>query len=562
MIINIENNMEAYIRGGNYKYSSTFNVIFSQLTSLSNHSAMIKSFMDVLRPSRTIFILVNSGGSLQTPERNNNFSLTLSSLFVYPALIAVPEIHKHPVCDPDRSTITYLCNGYCKSYPTQISGSLTLSNFDLIHRSLFTNANGKVIPTVVADLFGYTIRIVHENRPVSACLMLVKSLNSTCSSDIMMPLVFGKVHNASILLIKQNPGQLTRYKVKEHYSTIEHISYLVSFSDSNIPLSTINQLQFERFDSNVLLYCKRKLKHGFASENPNSSSVHGAIWYKPFSFPIWCCIFSTFIILPIYFKLESAVSKGSVGIFNLISSTFGHDYWLVKRYIFLPCSVAFLLVVYANRLLSDVTIVDTINVIKTLRELLDLGFKIVWVEKMSSGTPQEFYHFDFKIRGLLERMNDSFVNVPNAIYLPQIMPMFSDENQKLALSHSRYRSQTMLKYMTEKIQRPGRSYNCFMVDETIQFKLYSWRVNVPNSYWFRKTLNRLVDSGLYNQWDKWSTWGHLLRLKQLDGFNFENGNPEYIQFSNIIAIYFAFMGMNLVGTILFCIEILWSRYKL
>ncbi|CAL8121146.1 unnamed protein product [Orchesella dallaii] len=555
----ITNNTRQFIvPQGNYRFSNTFNVIISPWSSSENYNTRIKLFMDTLSPTRSIFFfttILNHTDTSLTTTSIDNFTWNPSSLIFYPVLTAVLSINMKSQCDLNLTVITYLCNGYCKHQPRQNSDTFSLAKFNQIRDSLYKNGNGKIIPSLVVDVFRYT-----DHKPSSksdTCLNFVKSLNSTCRSDIMISLVFGSVYNATMFLIKQTPDQLLRYQVTEHYSTMEHISNWVSFGDSNVPFSTLNQLQFEVFDSNALFYCKRR------KQKPRvtlGNTVRLFIWHRPFKFGVWLSIAGILVCAAIYLRMDTTFAE-TIGMLRIFSSALGHERWKIKKTIFLPCSIAFLLLVYANRLLSNVTIVETKGEITSLRKLLDFGFKIVWIDKFSSESPHDFYHFDFKLYGLLDRINDTFYSVPNITRISDVVAVFSYGDQKLALSYSKSRSEMMLKYLTQKTRLTDPSFECFKVDETIRLKMYSWRVNTQNGYWFRKTLSRLVTSGIYVQWDKWSTWGHLMRSKQLDGFDVVNHIPEYIQLPNFIVILLVLSGIHVISIMLLCVEIARYRYK-
>jgi len=91
-------------------------------------------------------------------------------------------------------------------------------------------------------------------------------------------------------------------------------------------------------------------------------------------------------------------------------------------------------------------------------------------------------------------------------------------------------------------------------------QLQNCKINTENRYWILKAIGRIRQSGLFYQWDKWSTWSYSLLLKQLGNPYSESLNPDYIDAEKLFAIFVIWRCLLLISLIVFSIEVVSKRF--
>jgi len=297
-----------------------------------------------------------------------------------------------------------------------------------------------------------------------------------------------------------------------------------------------------------VFYCDRGKHHG------NTKYVKFSVWHNPFRPKVWSSLLFGLVLITISFKLDQNVENVCLALLKLLSSSFGHESWDQGRYMCLVCGIAFLSVIYSNSLLSLITVVIPEEGLKTLKQLLDLGFKIVFLVKVSVASPQEVFEIDFKIHGLSDLLPDAFY-FSNETMMAGIVQIMAKEGDKLAATHETSMSNFILKNIGHDIRRMDPNFRCFKLEQTLSQKMYFWKYNTENSFWMKITQQRLVESGLYQVWDKWSMWGHLLGLKLLNEDATEILAPEYIDAAKFFSILILGIVVLLISSIVFFTEI-------
>jgi len=386
-----------------------------------------------------------------------------------------------------------------------------------------------------------------------ACLHRVKRLQPECASFIMSLLHLGIVHNATLFIYEQRQDKISEFQVGVPYTSNEYIATpSIIFTQIDFLRSSLDQLHFDKFDSTTVFYCDRR-------EHNNQSSlflkVDYSVWLEPFSVKVWFYLILTLLALSLWLKMVGKKLACGANLFlKFYGSVWGHEAWEVRRYIFLVCGTSFLTVLYANSLLSNVTMVESFEPLKTLKELLDVGFKIIWPLKLRKSSPQHTFGFEFKRLGLSQRLNESFYVEPNAVTGPQVANLMAKRKSKLAAIHATSIAQVTLTNLKYIMQQVDKSLKCYRLEQTLDQTLQNWKINTESRYWMKRTLGRIIESGLSVQWDKWSEWGNLLRKKLLR-INFEvAAEPSYINIPKVLPVILLWCVLLAISLILFGFE--------
>jgi len=534
--------------GGTYKYSNTFNVIIGPIlySSRSSYadvvSETIHTFKDAVIPSRSIFIFFQILHQL----------MDTSMLPVFPALKVVLHLPFYLESFLDEISVSFICRGYCKMPPVPIRNSFLLQRYSKslvdIHSSPFKNSNGKVIPSLAEDIFGYTLTpyLGLENQGV--CLALVKRLQGHCRTDIMTFLTVGQTLNATMFLYRVANIGLALHQADRVSTYIDHVVFAASPGLSNYPRSLMSQLLFNKFGSTCLQYCDKNGHDRF--------HVGYMVWYEPLSSDIWKYIVAVFISIWIVLLLDPKVKNAVTATPMFIISALGQGNWHPRRYLVIASGLTYLYFMYENSLLSIITVVSPPKVLETLRELLDAGFKIIWLVKLAPGIqPFTYYDIEFQINKLLPRVNDSFFMLENVTQMHEIVETMETSKQKLAMTNEISLADYILKDARNELLSKWPSVQCFTLKQTLNRRAFFWKVNTENSYWIQKILMKIVESGLSIQWDEWSNWSAAKRFRVPSAAPATGLQPDYIVLDKILAVMVAWSVLLLMSVIMFCWEI-------
>ncbi|CAL8121140.1 unnamed protein product [Orchesella dallaii] len=235
----------------------------------------------------------------------------------------------------------------------------------------------------------------------------------------------------------------------------------------------------------------------------------------------------------------------------------GHENLEIKRYILLVVVIAFLLSLYGNSLLSNITVVPAPEGLKTIKELFDSGFKIFFLGELAGLTVKEIFEFEFKLHNLLEYLQGGFYPV-NATNIRDLVPLMAERSKKLAMPYAAADADLVLRDLTNKLRLIDPTFFCFKLHQTMLPKMLTWKIHTENIFWVKKTLRKLVESGLFSQWDKWSTWRHFLTLKLLEVSTDNFQDPDYIDFGRFCAMMSFWLGMLILSLIVFFCETFWE----
>ncbi|CAL8121132.1 unnamed protein product [Orchesella dallaii] len=560
MLLRIEN---ITINPGIYRYSDTFNVIISSLSHSEPSTYAVKAvykFMEIIDPSRSLFLFVtlDSGDILVRKRYVHELSFNISSLTpIFPALKAIISIPSTTICYKiiQKTTVTIICNSYCKTDLVSIQNSNLFSlHFFSLHRLLFYNANSKVLPGLAKDIFDYAGAAV---RIPKICLLIVKSLKPACRADIMSLLIVAEQHNITLKLRRTKSQLLALHQILANYTTLEHIAYASYLILKAPPASLTNQLVLESYDKTAFFYCENNKR------NTTGGGWEVSVWYAPFSLRVWASICVTFICVGFFIQVDQRSVQNFLSIFQLLASALGHQNWEIKRYTTVILAIAFLFSVYGNCLLSIVSVVLPPQGIKTVKELLDSNYKILVKPTQFTLPAKEIFEFDFKLQHISEYIDDTFHSV-NVTSNQELYFLMTSNGNKFAITSDLSYSELILEDMKYKVGLMNPASICFQLKQTMNPRRVFWKFNTENSFWAKRTQEKIVEAGLFSQWNRWSTWRYLLRLRQLSNSTEHHNKPEYIDIGRFQCILLVCVGLIGICAIALLIEIYFSwksRFK-
>ncbi|CAL8092235.1 unnamed protein product [Orchesella dallaii] len=529
-----------------YRHSNTYNVIISRLSN-ENPTQSVKdtvmAFINTVVPSKTLFLF--------TTKMKLNIPILLKTshtLPVFPALKAVLHISNKIV----SSLVILNCLGGYKCPPTSNLLEKDLE-FDFIHRSLHKNAYGSILHGLPES----TAPAKKLGKNVGKCRILIKYLDPNCPNDIMAFLTLAEVSNSTLFLHQKTPATIQRLELYKFITPVEHIVYAMFLNpERTVPLAYINQLHFDKYDSTSILYCEKGRKHLRKGKWFQKVSI----WFDPFTTGVWVGFKLTLVSILLCFYVDGKIGNFLFACINLISVVFGHGDWnRRRRYYFVANAIAFLFLLYGNSLLCNVTTISSPAGFSTLKELLEIGkYKIAWLPRAYKVPPQHYFDFDFKLIGWdHQRLNESFHYLPNSRGILELVPEMAEKrgNLKLAVIYPSSKSDVMLNGLTQLIKKFEPSSICFKVKQTLNPRLFSWTINMENQYWILKTLEQIVESGLFSQWRMRALWGSLWSRVFFHGSSsMQESLPNYIDLEEFKPILIIWLGLIVVSFAVFFFE--------
>ncbi|CAL8139154.1 unnamed protein product [Orchesella dallaii] len=537
---------------GVYRYSNQINVVISPLkvehiSPIMSAWITIEAFMFHVEPHNSVFLFVQVVDTNPTHDIVPNFN----QLSVFPALKAIVSFPSLSWCNSKGVNVTVICNGYCETTTTPIKDfELFRLGFYTLHKSLFSNANSKLVPSMVTDMYRILDRLGTKNIYL---LLSKKHLRKFAyRTEILAVLTIREFHNLSITISTTTYQILNQYQVTAPHTPVEHILFAAHFSSIQFPTPFIQQLRFNKFDTTSIIYCDQPIL-------TRSSSLKFTIWYNPFTFSMWMSFISVLVSTIVLFSVEFKIDNIVVGILKLVATLFRQEGLTRKRYIIIACGITFLSVLYENSLLSIMTIVPQPKGYANLKELLDGGFKIMFNANLPSTlTPRSMHGVDFNISNLFDRIDDSFIKIEKTSTISELVAAIQNIRKKLAMLQGTMNVDLTLSKFEQTLRVKKPNMHCYKLKQVLSPELHMSKINTENRFWISQTLHHIVQSGLFSYWDALSDWRHLLKFKKHDKQSEWSFNPDYINLSSILPILIVWSSMLALTTLIFCAEILSS----
>ncbi|CAL8130324.1 unnamed protein product [Orchesella dallaii] len=497
-----------------YRYSNTFDIILASLPesleAVAFHDVLM-TFIDIVVPSRSVF--ASSSNEVST------------------------------------SSAYYLCSGSRVFVPLPFPEFLLQAKsgtWTKLHRALTWNGNRELIRGFIFDSYGYLKSPKEQTR----CLQLVKSIHIYCASDIVTLLVLADTHNITVNLFNRDSPGIKQFEHLKHYTNYTTIVSKMSYETYPMPLSFMSAMHFQNFDAESIHYCTKgtRLSDGNTTD---LSTFTLTVWIEPFSLKIWAAIFSVIVTVAMIPRIETKFKDSLGNLLSLLANTFGHADSIQRKHILLVCSVAFLFSLHGNGLTSLVTVAPKPKLPKTIKELLNLKYKIMFPFPSKTRNFENQYGYDFEFLGLQDRIQDSFYNT---FYhtSTKVIDKLCKSSGWLAFTNILSNSKFCTALYSYDLRPCDKSFVCHTLEQTFLARQYVWTVRAEGRVWLLKTLMQTVESGLSDKWNEWSEWHGMLLYK---GLVTENSvTSDNIDFPKFYSAAFVLSLFACIGMVALCFE--------
>ncbi len=429
------------------------------------------------------------------------------------------------------------------------------------HRLKLRYRNGNKIAMVVFSFFPefFEPTLFGNNR--NACKdILFKSPSKAyfCGSSLMFPLHIGRVHNVSVeILHVRNRTELNMAKTQfdGQYILNNKSSQLQDGPNDNNGERTkflLQGLYFIQYSPEQLVYCQKKREH----DNLFKHSI--AYWIAPLYHDVVIFILLliiAFTFISRHFKMKFGFVI-SLGLFFRQSQPILFLHNNCRWFLIITFFGMFTCVIYENVITSTVLVPELPKVYKSIKEILDAGYKILWYARTTFFTPESYFGKSFESRGIpFYKVKQYFETVPShlkenvtthGIYLAQKFAL-------LVFTNSLNMWIRGIEQSLANVTVPGREgrldkYSCHAVPDIIASLPFFEDFHVVNRDWMLETLERIRESGLDNKWDSWSNWAYKFHMKyDMENIGSYRKTSSYIDMDNLYAVFLCWTGLSAIA---------------
>ncbi len=528
-------------------------VYWQDVQEIQSISSVYRIFYRKIFSEISMFFWLNNHLANQTLMFKTNAFLKLQP--VIPIIVGAPSL-----------------NFFAKQV-TEVSDkfSLNLSDVLNLNKKLLWNCKAKIIQGVVLvrlDTPAYFAKYLDDTY---ACLNFIawRSNNTVyCSSGLMSALYISQSHNITLnILDRTRPEQFTN--LWESANNVEYfLTRNVGPSDPiQLPNYETRAKMFSSVHEAYPVYCERNI----LKKEPNSDTL---IWIVAFTPELWLQIIVMFLLLSFLHKKRTQVRnrmeiKEIENImFVVVSSltlqpTFKHI--LTKgRLVALAIiwMALFICTIYGNSIVSVITVPPQPNILKSLPEALNLGFKFVWNPGYYFGaTYESFFRAEFKSLGVYHLINDSSIPGDWALFYTK---RFVDEKLMFALYDVNLIPHTKLFLRGAEVAlgKKGGAI-CYTIPDSVHKHFSIWEMRVSNRQWLLLTAARISESGLIEKWDEWANLAFLqnidedeIEIESLDELNLESA----IDFDKFVKPCVLLVTLSVISGIIFFLEVVASLF--
>ncbi|CAL8114704.1 unnamed protein product [Orchesella dallaii] len=535
---------------GIYRISDTFNVIIYHLRQQHDYVKQLKQITymnDFVVPSRTIFLFVNQYTGQKTLARSRELSNFSPELQVFAALKLILTLPQQNQCNRNETTVTVICAGYCTPTSwnfTDFEENYLVNSFYSLHRSLFWNGNRKVLPGLVSDTHSFIADTPKQNQGV--CLSASNRIDYKCKNGIMTMLTYSQVHNITINFQNAVMTNIIKFGVGTVYKGPEQLSFSIRFFDNSLPPSFINQLAFSTFESQRFVYCP-KIKR------TDGTFVEFAVWYEPVTQESWTTLMFLLSFAAVCSYIHHRRLTSVLGdLLQYWAAVFGASF-KIRYFLVISALSFFLSQIYCDGFTSIITVAHSPEGMKTVRQLINSGFKILFNQEQMGATYEEAYGDTFNRLGL--STDGVFLNV-QSIKIADIVFKIATMKDSLIAFQTKMSVADYYVALTAEMLRIQNlttdTFTCFAVEQTLKEGQDTSILESENNYWLQLTTQRIRAMGLYYKWNEWSQWHHMLKLNILHKKH--RGGPDFVDLPKFLAVLLACGTLLSISFAFWCIE--------
>ncbi|CAL8114731.1 unnamed protein product [Orchesella dallaii] len=520
---------------GIYRFSDTFNVIIYHLRQRRDYIKQLDRITDMndfVVPSRTIFLFITQYTGQETLARNRKLTNWSPDLQVFAALKLILTLPQRNQCNRNETTVTVICAGYCTPTSwnfTDFEENYLVSSVYSLHRSLFWNGNRKVLPGLVSDTDSFIEDTPKQNQGV--CLSTSNRLDRKCRNGIMTMLTYSQVHNITINFQKAVMTNIIKFGIGTVYKGPEQLSFSIRFFDNSLPSSFMSQLAFSTFESQRFVYCPRIKKTG-------GEFAEFGIWYEPVTQESWLTLifllgFATVCSYIHHRRLTSVLGD----LLQYWAAVFGASF-KIRYFLVISALSFFLSQIYCNGFTSVITVAHSPEGMKTVRQLIHKGYKILFNQEQMGATYEETYGDNFKWLGL--STDGVFLNVQSIKIADFVMKIITMKDSLIAFQTKTSQANFLMALTANALRIQNLTtdtFTCFAVEQTLKEGQDTSILESENNYWLQLTTQRIRAMGLYYKWNEWSEWHRMLKLDILDKKH--RGDPDYVDWPKFLAVLLA-----------------------
>ncbi|CAL8137801.1 unnamed protein product [Orchesella dallaii] len=404
--------------------------------------------------------------------------------------------------------MAFLCAGYCspnfRSF-ADFETKFNLTSIQSMHQNLFWNANGKVIPSMTEDYFGFLDETPRDHH-ANSCYTSKVRLNFRCRNILLSVLQFASKHNFTIDLHQINAKNMKYLKLVKSYSGPEVLAGSLTLnSPSNLPLLASVRMPYSNFDSHSVYYCRTEMVIG------KKPLIVFGIWYEAFSQELWWLLFAVIMLVVIcLYQVHRYLNAILVELLLYVSVIFGHGAESKTRNLLIILSLQFLcLQMYGNGLTSIVTVAELPHTFTTIEELLLNNYKIVFLPKRHLLSLEKVFAMDFN--SIRYSFKDAFYVVDDVQYEDDMLKLLLDIPIPLAMTTQTSHLESMTACASSLFRRLlGSPISCSVVKQTLATEIFLWWMKTENQFWLYATFQQILGSGLFYKWNEWSYWHKML----------------------------------------------------
>lgn len=450
------------------------------------------------------------------------------------------------------------CEGYCNFAPQILSFNfLTRAiNPPALHKSLLWNGNGRLVYA-----FGIGGKVYLERfkgRDQFICRKYVGTglfiaISALCDSDLLSVLYLAGIHNISIKLLNYYNSPEDKEIIMNNKQFV--FSYGMKSGDEKLGVGSLSAHAESGSAHWSLAYCT--IHAGLSNDGYK-------LWTEAFQWYAWLLLITIILLIGIvYWRLQT------LHVLQVVSLALGQGVSIKSRTII--CFVIFTYFVrtfFENTLTSVILVPPKPKEYESLRELILDKVKIIFHREVWSKTaPEEAFASDFRQNGVGSAINKSFVKLRkypgHEVFVNKYLRQ-QRGTRYASLMEGNSAAPNAYLYTMIMMQEAGNTdISCHLLKQRLNPRFKYFVFNIMNRKWLMITLQRMRESGLTQQWDKWAEQLKFLGVK-IYFRSIENLYAQKFQvvvFKHFISVFLLMIGIFCTSLIVFLLHLISTHYS-
>ncbi len=442
---------------------------------------------------------------------------------------------------------------HAKYFRKHISSDINeIFDIGMLYKLLQWNHQGQIVQGLVLvrlETPSYFNRYT-DNPYFCPKFISLRSNNSLyCNSELMSTLYVSIVHNFT-LRIRDRTLETERTSVMENSDKVEYFfTRTVGPSDPiQLPNQKTRAKMFSSAHEMFPVYCNLNV----FNKDPNSNVL---VWTAGFTSDLWIQIVVVLLCLSfLYNKQAGIITQIGWEEFETVLLTFIASLTMQRTFkntkvhkngrmvgLTIVWCVFVVATMYANSIVSVVTVPPPPKVVKSLSEALQFGFKFIWDSRNYAGaTFETIFGPEYKSLGVYHLINDSSV--------PGDWPMFwttrfVEEKLMFAMYDVNVIPHTAIIQNGAEVAFQKKNVAvCHTIPDSVHKHFDIWEMRVSNRRWLLLSAERLGESGLMEKWEEWANLAYLQnihrtfkrhrknKLNKNSGINFDKFRSPFVVF--------------------------------